>query len=387
MKSYFAILLLFLSYTNAQLVPECVFHDHEIVGYTCTMHNAVVTSPNQPFPIQGVHLQGRTNADVNAFDTADSTLHYIPQQIFTTFPNLRVLVLMNAGVRQLHQPWSNCQNLLAVVFALNEIQVIPARVFESCTSLALFATVAEQSLVEVDAMAFTGLNNLEALAFLGAPLTRLQPEMFQPIPNLRAFLMTLTGLTEINANTFHAARNLELIDLSLNGLSTIPTGTFTNFPLLTSITIVNNRGLSSVQSGTFTLLPSLIQLSFEGGNLTELRYNSFGHVARLQVLRMNSNHLAKIERTFFDHFPSIQTVLASENDCVDYNFGVEDTTNVLNNIRTGMAECFQRFDNAFNPTTPTAAPTTTTTDGASSVAINVGLFMTCLLLVKGLVGA
>jgi Leucine-rich repeat (LRR) protein len=160
-------------------LPGCVFSGQTIEK------NDVVSVKTDP-----------EEADANsvkAVQITESSIHSIPQEIFTRFPNLELF-------------WSHKQN----------VQEIKPDTFANAKKLQVIS-LWENQLTFLHADTFKGLPNLEIIALFNNKLSALHPQMFSYLPKLTR--LDLQNNTCIDKN-FEAASS-ETIE---NGLSVCGVG-------------------------------------------------------------------------------------------------------------------------------------------------------------------
>lgn len=364
MKALLAAIV-FLTFIYCGKAANCHFHDRPDDGYSCRLEDARFLNPGDFFTISGSHLGNRTDDDVRAIITLRSVLNFIPIHIFDRFRNLTRVNFENANVTELHQPWRNCGQLLHIRFDNNRIQTIPGRIFEACGQLSSL-TLERSGIENINEAAFVGLSNLRNLHIISNMIGDFHPETFRPLNRLNLLILDGNGIERINPLLFHPLQNVSFIALNFNRITRIETRTFDNLPSLQWIQITNNRFLSEIQSLAFNNLQNLEVVELSHGNLTVLRTGSFGLMPRLRTLFVQNNQVAKIERTFFRNFETLESFDVRGNDCIDQWLTSSE-------FLQRLEECFWRFE---------GSPSTTL--GASSIRFTLSLviffyFVTTLL--------
>lgn len=365
MRSSLSILLCLIA-AHSTFAGRCVYYDQPGEGYSCRLEDALYETPNAEFVIQGVHLQGRANADVKVLFTSNSVLHFVPLQIFDQFQNLEQVFIHNAGLRELNAPLRNCGQLSSIRFSNNNMTNVPRSIFELCGNVTTISFL-NSSIEQIDPLAFNLLHHLETIVIQDNPISWIHPDTFETVRNLTTLSLQGNGLVRVHPRLFTPLHNLKTINLDGNRIETIEPATFLNLPSLRSIHLNNNFYLNEIQPLAFALMENLELLSLRSANLSELSSNSFLTLPELQTINLRDNHVGKIERNFFDHFPSLISVDFRGNDCVDQWLRASAVTFELD-------ECYERFD--------LQGQTTTTTLGASSVTLSFGLLLSTFILAK-----
>lgn len=322
--------------------------------------------------IEGVHLQGRSNADVEVLFTMNSVLHFVPLQIFDTFLNLKQIIIHNAELTALHFPWRNCESLTTIRFSDNNLPYIAGSIFEACSNVTTLSLLNSQ-IQQIDQMAFNQLYNLETLVIEQNTILSLHPDTFETVPNLQTLSLQNNNLGRIHSRLLLPLHGLTTINFNGNYIEIIEPVTFINLPLLREIHMDNNQYLYEIQPLAFALLEELEILSIRGANLTELNSKSFLALPNLRQINLRDNNLAKIERNFFGNFPGLASIDFRGNDCVDGWKRVSQEREA--ELLLSLEECFYRFDTRDDQTT-------TTTIGASSATLSFALMLSALVVSK-----
>lgn len=371
------LILLCVIFTRSTFAGRCVFYDQVGEGYTCRLEDALYEDPNAEFVIQGVHLQGRGNADVKVLFTAQSALNFVPLQIFDMFQHLEQILIHDAALSNLHAPWRNCGTLKTIRLSNNNLTYVAGNIFEACINVTTLSLL-NSNIQQINTRAFSQLYNLETLAIEQNTILTIHPETFEAVPNLKHLMLRNNGLGRIFPGQLSPLQSLETINLSENYIGNIQPATFINLPMLQTIIIDNNQYLYEIHPLAFTLLDRLEILSLRGASLAELNSKSFLNLPKLRQLNLRDNHLGKIERDFFgpfptiSKFPSLESVDFRGNDCVDGWKRVSQGREV--ELLLDLEECFYRFE--------TRDETTSTTEGASSITFSLGLLLSGYVITK-----
>lgn len=353
------IVCLFSSTTS---IARCVFHQNAQFFYTCRLENALFLNRFDGFPIEGDHLPGRSDHDVFSLYAVNSTLNFVPQQIFDTFPMLMSIELVDVGLRELHQPWRNCSNLANVRIERNNVQEIPGNIFVFC-NVHDTISLAENQITEVDSNAFSGLHWLQNLTLNNNRVRTFHQNTFLPLHNLLFLHLDRTGLEEIHPGSFWPLKRLLSLSLSFNRFSTVRSGTFYNLPLLQTIRMQGNTKLTTLESASFGQMRNIHTIQMQDGNVTRLSADSFSQLPSLQRLELRSHRLAQIQRNFLESFPSIQHLDVRENVCIDEMFSLSSRDD-RTRVQASLERCFSMFEGS-----------PVTTQEGSRMEFNIGLLI------------
>lgn len=368
MKIIYLAIVLCASLVPSALTAKCEFFMDRLQRYSCRLIDGTFLNPNDPFPIEAIHDEGMSDDDVRMIVAVNSTLNFVPLQIFDKFRQIRAFDLWRVSLTELHQPWRNCEHLTDVWLQNNQIKRLPARIFEPCgliTSLSLRNTGIE----EIDVAAFMGLSYVRRLDLSFNQLKYLDPEILQPMIRLNTFLFEWMGLERLHPHTFRDFSYARGIFLSGNNFTAIESGTFLNLPMLQMILLNGNSQLTDLQPFAFGALDSLRYLDFSDANLTELRSSSFSRLPQVDTFFMRWNRVGKIERNFFQNFPELFIFDATANICVNGSFW-RASWQYDEIFLKNFEKCFWRFE---------GSPITTTL-GASGMTLSIALVVSLLII-------
>lgn len=153
----------------AQLVTlKCNFEMDAYKDYTCFAKNFEITSKDDQTitEVSGVHLEGKSNADVKAFGVKDTTIKFFPKDLAKYFPKLEIVDIENSELSEITKSDLEQfgENLRTLFLAENDIENIDQNTFQSNPQLNSI-NLDGNHIKYVDSGAFTKLKNLVALQF------------------------------------------------------------------------------------------------------------------------------------------------------------------------------------------------------------------------------
>lgn len=218
-------ILLAVGAANTQNIAlECVY---QIYGdlYVCQLENITVLDPLAAVTITGTHLDGRTDADVNFVAISDSNTPFIIQQLFTTFPNIIELDILDSNLETLIIPPE--VQLEAIALIGNNITRIESGWLRNQTELNLFYAPDNQ-IVTIDEDAFEDLISLEFLLLTDNRIQELSPRTLSNLTLLSQVYFASNLLTTMHDNTFAQNVNLAYLFMNDNQIDRIHPRIFSN---------------------------------------------------------------------------------------------------------------------------------------------------------------
>jgi Leucine rich repeat len=229
---------LFAASASSQNVDlNCTFVLNYNSEYACRLFNIEVTNPSQNVNFVGQHLEGRSNANVQAVEIRGSNTPFTIPQIFTTFPNIVELFIHNSNLQSISIP--DTVQLQRIDFNRNNISRILNGTFSGQRQLT-FLQIANSQVEVVEQDAFIGLANVTYLNLAFNRIELILPPTMVPLTNLATCDLEGNLLTRMNCGVFGRSANLRSLYLENNRINAI----CTNFTrrLSSTVTFLNLSG-------------------------------------------------------------------------------------------------------------------------------------------------
>lgn len=109
-------------------VEKCRFYSDK---YTCVMSNLTITEPNtRIFKVHGVHLQGKSDNDVEALVIRYCKVEFLPRGLHRIFPNLQALFLRSTKIHKITREDLKClKKLTGFRVVYGELTSLPNDLF------------------------------------------------------------------------------------------------------------------------------------------------------------------------------------------------------------------------------------------------------------------
>jgi len=180
-----------------------------------TQANEVITISGQP----STYVDATVNR-TGFFNTF--TLQYVPTSLFTTFPNLKNMEILNCGTTTLvTDAYANCNNLEVIILEGGNIPNVPAGIAQTCSNV-ITLSLGNNLIATIDANAFQGMTNLAGLNLANNQLTCIPSNL---LLNSRAYVsitMGFNAITAIDYNIISGLPNLQVFDMQVNSLTYLP---------------------------------------------------------------------------------------------------------------------------------------------------------------------
>lgn len=266
--------------------------------YTCLLNGPVIEDPIAPTIIEGIHLNNKTNADVQEIEVRYFNFSHIPMELFETFPNARDVKFQAGFLGRLDQ-FQHCEGIHSLILhaMLNVLnQTIPENLLENCKNL-VNLEIWQNQFSEISIPALPSLTSLDLMK-----------------NQLRKF--NVAGL-----------RNLKTLTLDLNQIETLHAENFVGLENLSKLNLSRNR-ISVIHEGTFAPLINLNQMFMENNLMIKLESHLLQSNLKLKAVAFSGNRIEVIEDGVFNDLPDLKLLALSGNVCIDESFSFGNGQNV-----------------------------------------------------------
>lgn len=335
-----------------ETILTCQYSDgSDDVPYTCFIVETIIRNPDLPVIIQGEHLTGFTDDDVERVIFLRSRISIIPLDVFTTFTNLQILDVSGSGLRSINR-LENCENLQTVFASYNEIEVVQPNIFQDCLNLARLILshnninefhsnglsqlvelrLDDNNLQEIDAETFGYLSSVEILWLSDNGLSVTFPTLLVAMTNLRELSLGYNNFTRLFGEEFSPLVNLERLSFYSNQIEEIDGLAFDGLERLTHLDLGFNR---ITELGTiFSTTPALQELLLDRNNIRRLNANVFENNDQLTEIDLHANNIRFIEDGVFNNLQNLVTLRLRENVCVGEDFTeIENVSDILESLQ------------------------------------------------------
>lgn len=228
--------ILVLSVVKAQNVNlDCLFDFWPDEIYTCYLNDvAVADNENLSITIGGFHWGQRGNADVLRVLISNSSIPFIITQLFTTFPNLRILGISNDR-------------------AFNRIRIGD---FTDANSLTNFVVTSSLQLTNIGANVFRGASRLNDIALQQNNIDTIHEAAFEGCDQLLQLYLDHNLIRNLPENVFRSLTRLSIFSMIGNFLESLHGNLFVNNPNIVTL-IFNDNRINSVSRNFLNNLNNL----------------------------------------------------------------------------------------------------------------------------------
>ena len=190
--------------------------------YSCLTHDLVLKDKEMKLnEVIGSHVWSKSNMDVTQLMMSNSSMLYWPNDIFKTFPAIKILMIYNAELTQLSKgDFNSAGNLRTIEVHGNTIRVLDNHVFEGAEQLTQIEMESNQ-IERISVNTFKGLNRLKLLSLKNNLITEIQPGSFNDLINLKTLILSTNKLKSLDGKLLQFNYKLITLVVDNNNLDDI----------------------------------------------------------------------------------------------------------------------------------------------------------------------
>lgn len=228
-------------------VLECEWN-----GEICTkvLSLTPVNRPKEKITVAGKPLNYVNTATGYLIFANISQMSYIPTGMFTVFPNLTSLDMLNTSLNNLvTNAFGSCSKLDQWLVINHNITMLPAAFAQNCQYARRFIIINGQ-IEKIDVNAFKGLTSMEEINLSRNMIKCIPPGLFQNVPLINTIRLENNQITALDSNVFIDLTHLLSIHLASNLLTYLP---IFNLSATINLLDVNMNQISAVNPGYISL--------------------------------------------------------------------------------------------------------------------------------------
>lgn len=197
---------------------SCNYYETPSGDYACRLNISNPIGRDAFTVVPGVHLPGRTNADVTEIDFLNQNTRNIPAIICEQFPNIKVFIAWGSSIDLITpRSFAGCTQMEALNLFQNNINNIPPNTFAN-NPLLNYLELGLNRLQNLTPQSLEG-TAIEFLDLANNQISVFDPTWFAPINStLRTLDLLNNQISGLPADAFRTLRDLEVLVLSSNPL-------------------------------------------------------------------------------------------------------------------------------------------------------------------------
>jgi len=276
--------------SSAATTLNCHFTRNIVFGYVCEIRNVEFAEGSDVTIGHADHEGGKTDADVKMVSFIKSTVGFLPNQLFTIFPNLEILDLLEVKLTKWNRDFlKNAKNLKRIWLAKNEIEELGDNSFLGASGLENLI-LHNNKITKISDKAFNGLAQLKSLEMQHNLMTSLNKNVFLSLKKLKELNLSHNMLRKVDENAFAGSNKIEFLNLDHNNITDLPANVFKGQTNLTVVYMQNNQ-IEKVSPELFTDCSNLMELRLDNNQLTVIPFGLFGSNKKFKLLNIMNNPL------------------------------------------------------------------------------------------------
>ncbi|KAK6636750.1 hypothetical protein RUM43_010413 [Polyplax serrata] len=292
------LVLLNLGYNNISKLDPYLFNDLYTLQILNLEHNLIETLPQGTFaPMKNLHTLILSYNKIRTLDAYSLNDLYV----------LSLLSLDNNQIEVIHEEsFRNLSSLQDLNLNGNALTDVP----KALRNMRLLRTVdlGENSITNITASGFSGMNNLYGLRLIGNQLTEITRKSFSNLPELQILNLARNKIKKVEKGAFNGNLHLQAIRLDANLLTDID-GLFVGAHNLLWLNISDNK----LEMFDYSLVPRTLQwLDLHKNFIKELgNHYSLDGELRIQTLDASFNKLSSITASSIPN--SVELLFLNDN--------------------------------------------------------------------------
>ncbi|CRK88843.1 CLUMA_CG002679, isoform A [Clunio marinus] len=286
------IFITLFAYISATTL-KCQFTKNTVFSYVCEIRKVELIDVADEFIVEhDDHQKDKSDSDVKMVSFIDSTINVVPNQIFSIFPNLDILDLVNTRIKKWNRDnLKSAKHLRRIWLAYNQIEELFDNSFIGATGLENLL-LDNNKISKIGDKTFNGLSQVKSLEFQNNFIKTLSEKLLAPLKKLKELNLSENKISHFDENAFHNNGRLEFLNLASNNITVLPEKLFHSQLDLTILYLHNNQ-ITKLSPELFADCSALMELRLDHNRILEIPLGMFTNNQMFKLLNIMHNDIDK----------------------------------------------------------------------------------------------
>jgi Leucine-rich repeat (LRR) protein len=218
---------------------KCNYYQYE-KNYACQVFGEKIQNEHEVVSFSGDHLRRKNDNSVSKLAFYQSTIQYIPTNLFSKFNNMQRFECEACYLKKIQRmDFKNAGKLKTLRLRTGSIGKLQNETFYYCHDLESLNLQANM-ISEIELKAFKGLRHLKELHLQNNIIRSVTPGMFDDLINLSYLNLFNNKIKKLDAGLFKYNKNLNTIYVHYNKIAVLDPNLISHLDKLTDISFRHN---------------------------------------------------------------------------------------------------------------------------------------------------
>jgi Leucine-rich repeat (LRR) protein len=262
----------------------------QVSGNTCAFSSKFLENNEKAIIVADHTAQGSSNADIKNVNFVSSSIHQIPAELFSTFPNLEVLKMEGQNLHEIKpNTFKNARKLRRLSLGVNSIQQIDETTFDGAESL-WGIWIQNNTIRSIHKNALKNLRNLVHFGLQNNQIREIYPETFYGNPILNGIALDGNKLQTLHKDIFIKNLNIRGLWLYSNQFHSLSNTMFSHLKFLTVLHLEGNNCVNIGYGNEAAAHMAEIEAALRECTISYLSLENDDLKVKLQNLELASNN-------------------------------------------------------------------------------------------------
>jgi Leucine-rich repeat (LRR) protein len=224
----------FVDLISSEINLNCYYFEY-IEYYACQVFGKSMLNESEEISFSGVHLSGKSDDSVTMLAFYETTMYYMPTNLFSKFNNIQKFHCDRCSVKKIEKAnFKQAGNLKNLKLPVGSIETLENDLFYFCDKLENIELQANH-ISKIEEKSLSGLRNLKSLFLNHNHIESLKKGTFDDLLSLEILALRNNKIENVVANLLEFNTNLKEINLKYNRITVIDPNLIDHLEKLTFI--------------------------------------------------------------------------------------------------------------------------------------------------------